>query len=344
MLGIVIPTMNRSEFVIRQLNYYAEVGSPFTVYVGDSSNQEHIDKMLLAIENLKGKLKVVYKLYPNVSGPMCLKNLIGIVEENYAAFSGDDDFLVPRFLSKGVDFLEKNPEYRTVQGKGISFELTNVGPYGKQMAVTPYYLKNAEEETPSQRLQAFLANYWVPLFSVHRTSEFLEDHANLEKLTDIAFTEIMANCCTIISGKSKLLDDLYVVRQCHPQRHLLAKHQKWIESEQWQPSYEVFLETLQDALVKAENISPEDALSTIKESFDLYLHKNEAKERQNLNQKKSSVKSYLKEYFPGLKTGYLRVKSFFPQESSAISLDSLKSKSSPYNPDFMPLYKTITQG
>ncbi|MGP3372457.1 TIGR00180 family glycosyltransferase, partial [Escherichia coli] len=200
-------------------------------------------------------------LYPSISGPMCLKELIGIVEEKYVAFSGDDDFLVPRTLSKCIDFLENHPEYRTVQGKGISFELSDIGPYGTKMAITPYYLKYAEEDTPSERLQAFLANYWVPLFSVHRTPEFLEDHANLEKLTDIAFTEIMANCCTIIGGKSKLLDDLYVVRQCHSQRHLLAKYTKWVNGEQWKPSYEIFSETLKDALVKAENISSEDALS-----------------------------------------------------------------------------------
>ena len=43
-VAILIPTMNRADFVIRQLQYYASVNCPHTIYIGDSSNQENSEK------------------------------------------------------------------------------------------------------------------------------------------------------------------------------------------------------------------------------------------------------------------------------------------------------------
>ena len=63
-VGIVIPTKNRSRFVIQQLRYYASLNSPHTIYIGDSSNEEHKQKILAVIEDLKGKVNVVYRSYP----------------------------------------------------------------------------------------------------------------------------------------------------------------------------------------------------------------------------------------------------------------------------------------
>jgi len=41
MIGNIIPTINRSEIVIRQLRYYANVNCPRTVYICDSRNEFH---------------------------------------------------------------------------------------------------------------------------------------------------------------------------------------------------------------------------------------------------------------------------------------------------------------
>ena len=57
MLGILIPTLNRSDFVVRQLNYYASVNCHYTIYLGDSSNAHHLEAVLSAIERLKFVLK-----------------------------------------------------------------------------------------------------------------------------------------------------------------------------------------------------------------------------------------------------------------------------------------------
>ena len=47
-VAILIPTLNRSDFLIRQLQYYATVENPHPVYIGDASDKE----------NRKGKINI----------------------------------------------------------------------------------------------------------------------------------------------------------------------------------------------------------------------------------------------------------------------------------------------
>ena len=55
-VGIAIPTMNRSEFVIRQLNYYAQVGCHHTIYIVDSSPTDEFNKPPLISKTWEIKL------------------------------------------------------------------------------------------------------------------------------------------------------------------------------------------------------------------------------------------------------------------------------------------------
>ena len=58
-LGIIVPTMNRPDFVIRQLNYYASLNSPHAIYYADSSNLENSKKITDEIAKLNDKLHIV---------------------------------------------------------------------------------------------------------------------------------------------------------------------------------------------------------------------------------------------------------------------------------------------
>ena len=57
-VSILIPTLNRSEFLIRQLRYYASVNSPHSVYIGDASNQEEYDKTKKVVNELKSIISI----------------------------------------------------------------------------------------------------------------------------------------------------------------------------------------------------------------------------------------------------------------------------------------------
>jgi glycosyltransferase domain-containing protein len=342
MLGIIIPTMNRSEFVIRQLKYYASVNCPFTIYIGDSSNETHVKKVLFGIEKLKKSIKVVYKQFPELNGPNTLKELIRITKEKYVAFVGDDDFLVPNSLKKCATFLDANPEYSSAQGKAIIFSLSLSGAYGNTVSVGTYHLKINEYETPTERLLHFLSGYWVPLFSVHRTRDFFQDHINVELLNDIPFTEIMANCMTIIRGKSKQLDCLYLVRQGHDARLKVPNSINWVTGPNWQPSYQVFHDTLRDALMEKEEIDQDTASKIVRATFEKYLSnafigKQPKREHSLLVSSKELIKQS-----PGLKQAYHQARSAIPIFRNEMSLQRLLKPKSPYHEDFVPVYNSIT--
>ena len=52
-VGIVIPTIYRSEFLVRQLRYYAKVGCDHSIYIGDSSQGLHADQLQEAVHYLE---------------------------------------------------------------------------------------------------------------------------------------------------------------------------------------------------------------------------------------------------------------------------------------------------
>ena len=64
---ILIPTMNRSEFLIRQLRYYASVKSQHPVYIGDASNQEHQERTEKVIDDLQAQITIRYNHWPKLN-------------------------------------------------------------------------------------------------------------------------------------------------------------------------------------------------------------------------------------------------------------------------------------
>ena len=97
--------------MIRQLNYYASLNSPHTLYYSDASTQENAKKIKEKIEKLRNKLNIVYLTSPAGNSIRSVIQLLSSVQEKYVAFLGDDDYWVPDALSQCVEFLEKNPDY-----------------------------------------------------------------------------------------------------------------------------------------------------------------------------------------------------------------------------------------
>ncbi|MEK7121294.1 MAG: TIGR00180 family glycosyltransferase, partial [Patescibacteria group bacterium] len=106
-IGIVVPTMNRPDFVIRQLNYYASLNFPHTIYYSDGSYPENAKKIKEKIDKLKNKLNIVYLVSPAGNSIRSVIQLLSAVQEKYVSFFGDDDYWIPDALNQCVEFLEK---------------------------------------------------------------------------------------------------------------------------------------------------------------------------------------------------------------------------------------------
>ena len=75
-VSILIPTMDRSLFVIRALYFYMSVGFRGCICIGDSSNGIDLEQNRLTVKKLKNKLKIKYKEFPELNILPALQPLI----------------------------------------------------------------------------------------------------------------------------------------------------------------------------------------------------------------------------------------------------------------------------
>lgn len=347
-LGIFIPTFNRSEFLIRQLNYYARLNSPYSIYIGDGSDKYHSRNIRAAANSLKGKLKIFYHHWPELNAQATFAKLVMSVSEPYCAFVGDDDFLVPNSLNRCSAFLKNNPDYRTVYGLGFVFTVDQEAVHGKITSLGKHFGgKEITSEEPSKRLDTFSANYWPP-WAVHRTSELKEDVARTETILDGSFQELRLAFIIVLRGKVKFLDCVYVIRQHHSARYHVVRSQSdnpllrnlyWLTSPDWLPSFRIFHETLTEALKQISNIKNEVASEIVMQAFARYLLPVLRKGEPQNNNFSIKLKNKLKHRFPGIVEYYRKtIKHHSPFTEQA----RLLRKSSPYYEDFLPIFQSIT--
>ncbi len=275
-VGITIPTMNRSEFVIRQLKYYAKVGCPHTIYIVDSSNEGEFNKSKEVIENLKNKLRVVHKYYP--PGPGHLEFLYSLVEENYLCFCGDDDYQIPDTLTKCAQFLNNNPDYESACGVSVTFRLKWHGkyePYEELDRLADYPRYSVEFETAAERLKHFFNNYFTSLVSVSRTESIKKNYKNTTEIKDLVIRDEILQCCsTLVAGKSKVIDSLGFIHQIHDQMpYHLPDIYDWIFGDNWVESVRILENRIIKELMAIDKIDEQSSKTAFKQALWSYLNK-----------------------------------------------------------------------
>lgn len=347
MISLIIPTMNRPDFLIRLLRYYRDIGFPGYICIGDSSDAAHIEPTKRAVEALQGKLNIIYREYPDYNISMAISHLIDLVSTRYAAFVADDDFLVPAALEQCAMFLDNHPDYVAAHGVGVGLGLKSSGAYGQVAWASHYQQPVIDGDSASQRLLAHLSNYAVTLFSVHRIESWREMYQDISSLKDDTFALELLPCCrSVIQGKVKELDCFYLVRQSHNQRYLLPEIPDWISSPHWLPSYQVFRGCLAKKLMQLDGIGIEKAQEIVDQAFQSYLTNLLGKPvgKPTLGH---SVLSYLREVagiLPGARQVWRALRSLNSAGRKRESLlATLLLPSSPYHADFMPVYQALTE-
>lgn len=331
MLTIMIPTMNRSDFLIRLLNYYADTGYKHWISIGDSSDPEHVEKTKNAIKNIGGRLKVIYNEFPGLNDAECMQQIVKTVSTPYVVFVADDDFLVPNGLEKCISFLENNQDYNSAHGIANVFTLQSSAPYGKFVSSYNYRLPSIEAETASQRILDHLSNYSVALFCVHRIESWKDMYADI---TPKHFAAEMLPCClSVIHGKVKQLDCFYLVRQNHNIRFKQPDRHEWMSSPDWDTSYNYFIDRLAEELSLQDGITLEKSRNIIENTFKLYL---DSWTKSMIYARIGKVARYI----PFMKY----IITYYKNKCSGnLSLKMLLNPSSPYHSDFMPVYRIVTK-
>ena len=330
MVAIIVPTMNRSDFIKRLLYYYSECSIDNTVYIADSSDDEfHIKVIKEVITDVSLNLKVVYGHYPNANIEEA-KRLILVehVKEKYASYCGDDDFLVPRVLKKCAIFLENNLDYSNCHGNGVCIEMKDDPLHGKIQTASEYALLGNEADDPHTRVYDYLTNYW-PIWSVRRVDEFKKTLKFLKKIPTEAFREITMGCVPIVQGKTKLIDELYVVRQVHENRFQSPSVLKAFIIDGWYASYKEMYRIITSEIELITSTNHPKLEAYVQKGFINYHTKAlKSKLRKKENSHLRNVKILVRKWLPFLEFIY---KKFF---SKGLTLPRLRNKKSKYYLDF----------
>lgn len=344
MITILIPTMNRSDFLRRLLYYYAAVKYQHWIYIGDSSDSFHSSEIKKTISRIGAKLKIRYFEYVNCRDSECMKKMICEVKTPYAVYVADDDFLIPAGLNRCIKFLEENQNYIGANGQAIMFTLKEIGPYGQFVSVGQYLQRGLYAETAAQRLIQYLNSYFVLVFSVCRVELWKEMYKNVSSIPDRGFSGELLPCCVVATGGNiKHFDDLYLIRQVHDRRYTLRDAYDWIINPQWNSSYQIFRDSLAEMITCRDGISKEEAYKVIKQALGVHMSVIFAEFQRRHGGIRTKVKNSVREIIKGIPPASFllrRVRDLM----SPISLSSLLSIRSPYHKDFIQIYNSVTQG
>ena len=161
-VAILIPTINRPEFVKRTVWYYDSLKSNHPIYIGDASGAE-ISRKTLSF--LKGINNVCVK-YFHWAGLGIAQTIVKLANEasaesDYCAFHGDDDYFIPSSLTECAEFLSNNPDYRTAQGRAALVSMDKTEVVCGISTISQYWGENSiESSSRYERLCYFKKNYY----------------------------------------------------------------------------------------------------------------------------------------------------------------------------------------
>tara|TARA_Y100001970_G_scaffold292708_1_gene435344 strand:- start:206 stop:1195 length:990 start_codon:yes stop_codon:yes gene_type:complete len=312
-IAIIVPTMNRPLFVIRLLEYYKKFNFKGSIHIGDSSNEKNKNILLNKIESLKKNLKIEYQYLPNHNIEITQNILTKKVKEKFVVFSGDDDFFIINSLEKCILFLEENLDYSICHGKSYIFKVIKDKLYDKINYIEKYRMNEISNPDPIIRFKEHINNYWVSIFSVHRTAEYLDDLSYMDKIKIESFREQLLSLLPIIRGKSKTLNCDYLFRQVHNQRYANPNLSKLVLDPDFSNSYlnikKILSNLLNKKSKKEENFFEQIIEDAYANKIFAPKHNNNFKRKSIMVNIKMFINSFFNNYFSNRK-----IKNFFSKD------------------------------
>lgn len=366
-LTIIVPTYNRSGFLLRLLRYYRSCGAPFPLVLLDSSSDtaDHPE-----LEPLIHVPPVTYLKYePGILPTAKLDDGVHRVTTPYVVLWADDDLMVPRTLEAAVGFLDAHPDFSVVHGYSGLFQVTNVNGRPVLSALQPYSQRSYTEGRAAQRLLQYLQGNTGVVYSVHRTPNLRHNFEQC-RVHEFGYTdpvetlrrrihrsdiwvEQLLTCLSVIQGKVQRLDGLYMMRERHAgidsweENHQDCDLFDWVTSASFSSASAKFCACLGDALARQDGLSPSEARAVVKQAFWAGLanglsRKWQARYGQNGVPGGGRLREAARR-IPGVRGAYRAVRSRLLGRERTISLEALLHRSSRYYADFMPMYHAVVE-
>ncbi len=257
---ICIATLNRPAFVRRTLQYYADTGFAGMILLGDGSVGEMAAANREIAMKYAGRLRVDLIDAGRISQAATFSLMADRVATDFAAYSGDDDYLVPEAIAECEQYLDGHADF--VAAHGTCVALNADGAHGVAASLDPYSLPNIPYEAALRRLEHCFMNYSVAIFAVHRASAWREMFRESRSMADKAIGGEVAPCAvSAVLGKCAQLTGLYLVRQIHSRRHDLPLQAEWVLEPQFAQSCKLMLSQIRALIAERDKSTPRDQIA-----------------------------------------------------------------------------------
>jgi glycosyltransferase domain-containing protein len=256
-LTIVIPTLNRSQFLTRALKYYTDIGYDGSIIIEDSSNDWYEKSQCEKVVKDSG-LNIEYYHFPLkkiAHDAVKTHLLLDKIKTPYVTLAGDDDFQIPNGLVKCVEFLENHPDYIAAHGNRINFTIDDI-VHGNITGLQIVEGYSWDTNDPIVRWHEYIECGLATTSYVHRTHAWKKyySYSHRAKSNYIGNELIPCSLCAI-SGKVKRVDCLSTAFQRdNPIRTFSFETTTlWdlIHGKHWLDSVKVFEEAVVSELTKA---------------------------------------------------------------------------------------------
>jgi glycosyltransferase domain-containing protein len=205
-LSLVVPTYRRQDCAIRTMEFWS--GHPVVVYVLDGSDRPIDSETILRIG------PNIHYHHLRLSVAERLGWVAGLIDTEYVALLGDDEFFLPSALAACVEELDRAPELVSCMGRCLGFSVE------RQLVLGwPAYTEMAGydilQDDPIERMVHHMNPYTCStIYSVVRTPAWSAAMAILPKtqIHVLALEEIEFELAIAYQGKCRVLPVLQWMR------------------------------------------------------------------------------------------------------------------------------------
>jgi glycosyltransferase domain-containing protein len=368
--ALLIPTLNRPEFIIRLLTYYLRKNFAHRILIGDSSTREKFEQANKFILQINDRLDIEHYHYPGLSNYSVTCKLARDANTEYASYLPDDDFLVPESIEKLILFLSDNEEYVVAWGRTAMFRLDRPGLFGEVSSVaqanaaTAWPIKN---ESGKERLLQHIETYSSAFIGVCRTKALSNALRNSEEISDLTsktkeewatgmlLSEVITSFSLAAQGKIGSLDCLHWIRQEHAERYTGYGTDTEISTKIYPKWWRISVSQIAEDLRLADNLTTEESLDESIKFFTKYFFVRGKRQSQQKHKVRAGIWPIGSQFVGRLivtlreirllvfivKKGRQMMGKTY-RDRNPLSLQSLIHSESKYYRDFSPVYDLVT--
>jgi len=205
-LTLIVPTYFRQSYALRLMRYWNDKGPK--VIVLDGTDCPIPQKDLVGLGS-----SVVYMHNP-VSMHERIRSSLNLIETDYVALNGDDEFYIPSAVIKCIQELQRNQELVACCGRALAF-YPRLGSIYSNLQYPMLKNYSLDSGVPENRLTYHMTKY-VPslIYAISKKDPWKKAwiYTSHEEFPAYAIGELQFEMCMSVAGKSRVLSELMWLR------------------------------------------------------------------------------------------------------------------------------------